>query len=42
MSILLCTTCDRQFDTDNQVEAQYDPAVCEDCIQDDKEQGDGS
>ena len=38
MSILLCTICDRQFDTDNQVEAEYDPAICEDCLMQAEEQ----
>ena len=33
MSILICTKCDRPFDTDKQVEAQYAPLpVCEDCL----------
>lgn len=33
MSILLCTSCDNLFDAKIQVEAQYDPPVCEDCLQ---------
>lgn len=33
MPMLLCCTCDRQFDTDIQVEAEYFPIPkCEDCV----------
>ncbi len=32
MSMLLCSVCDELFDSDDQVEAQYDPPVCEDCL----------
>ncbi len=34
MSLLLCSVCDTQFDTDIQVEAQFTPdIICEDCLQ---------
>jgi len=42
MSMILCTVCDRQFDTDKQVDAQYDPPVCEDCLMEDEGNDDGS
>lgn len=32
MSMLLCVVCDTLFDVSEQVEAQYDPPVCEDCL----------
>lgn len=33
MSTLICTTCDRPFDTDLQVDAEYMPLPkCEECI----------
>ena len=32
MPMCLCSVCDRPFDANKQVEAQYDPPVCEDCI----------
>lgn len=38
MSIILCSVCDELFDSDSQVEAQYDPPVCEDCLMQAEEQ----
>ena len=39
MSILVCTSCDRPFDTDEQVEAEYMPLPrCEECVYGDNEQ----
>ncbi len=38
MPILLCSVCDRIFDVSVEVEAQYDPAICEDCLNDQQEQ----
>ena len=32
MPMPLCSVCDRIFDASEQVEAQYDPPVCEDCL----------
>jgi len=45
MSSLICTTCDRPFDTDIQCDAIYYPIPkCEDCVQNEFErvQEDGS
>ncbi len=33
MSVLLCCTCDKSFDSDVQVEAEYFPRPkCQDCV----------
>lgn len=33
MSLLLCSQCDKLFDTDDEVEAEFLPLpVCEDCV----------
>ncbi len=37
MSLLLCSVCDTQFDTDIQVEADYDTPLCEDCLNEQEE-----
>ena len=38
MSTIICTNCDRSFDTDDQCGAIYYPiAKCEDCIQDEED-----
>ena len=38
MPMCLCSVCDRPFDASEQVEAQYDPPVCEDCLMEAEEQ----
>jgi len=39
MSMLLCSVCDKQFDPDVHVEAEYYPShKCQDCVYEELEQ----